>query len=66
MGKRKKTSEKNDGIFTRLIQEELSKLKFKDLKNIYEEEEADNEVERYIQTAAYQEMKRRNPNWSAQ
>ena len=66
MGKRKKTSEKNDGIFIRLIQEELSKLKFKDLKNIYEEEESDNEVERYIQAAAYQEMKRRNPNWSAQ
>ena len=66
MGKRKKTNEKDTQLFIKLIHKELEKLKFKELKNIYEEGEPENDVEKYIQSAALREMQRRNPNWSGQ
>lgn len=62
MGKRKKKTNNNTGDFINDIKEELGKLKFKELKMLYEEQ-AENNFEQYIQSLVLLEMKRRNPKW---
>ena len=66
MAKRKKNrtpKQSHADLMRTIIQQELQLLNFKELKAIYEEEETDNNMEKYIQQAALAEMKRRNPHW---
>lgn len=66
MGKRKKVvTTKDIELITELVDKELKKLQFKQLKEIYEEE-PETDLEKYVKIAALREMKRRNPNWSEQ